>query len=249
MKPRNLFWLCFLCWTSWAVGAEAQTEEETPEEKAELVVIGTETLVPIQGTKSVDGRFLVGWTIRPTKKTVPAVDWETWKRPFPEFFERYDWDEEGSAKADYQIFNYALDRKNSKLLVLPTDWPYHTHKNRGHLLAKWGEPDGTNRYAVIANDARFYTHNLWLVRVRGGQMEQTDLAGPLSDAVLLFLKKSKVRRAKAYGIFFPIDEGTRFNRDSMELPFLASIPKSGDAVTGRIRFRLPDGRVVRIIAD
>ena len=209
------------------------------------------------GTTSPDGLYAVGWTLRPRHDGVPAVDWLTWDEENPSaLLARYPWDREDNGDPPYELVDCVVDLRSKRLLILPSEAPNYPQKNRGHLDVVWGPParGERTRFALVQNDARFYTENLWLVSLNESLsgMNQHDLTKILKEAVTGRLRRRPGARADDYGMFFPVhrngyavDQDVAFKATSVVVPFEAGIPKEdAGEVTGVVTVNLARAEVV-----
>lgn len=217
-----------------------------------VIDCGAEKVVLFVGTNSPEGNYAVGWTLRPKHAGTAPVDWSAWDDETPEaLLDRYEWGSE-QADAPYELVDCVVDLTRKKFLVLPSDWPDWPHKNRGYIDVLWGSAVQGHRHALIQNDSRFYTHNLWLVTFEHAEMRQLDLVPGLTKTVTQLLRKREVSSFDQYGVFFPLRKvewasakGAVFKTFSAAIPFVADIPKSVDdtAVEGMITISLLQGKV------
>src|SRR6266446_753937 len=137
-----------------------------PSDSSQLIDCGADRAVLLKGTEAQDGRYAIGWTIRQRSKDAKPVDWSAWSKQDDDLFaflDRYETQDPERPNTPYELNNCVIDLKQKKMLILPSDWPYFPHKNRGHLDVVWSPVSKDSRYALIQNDARFSTHNLWLI--------------------------------------------------------------------------------------
>jgi uncharacterized protein YecT (DUF1311 family) len=148
-----------------------------------------------QESISKDGRFAVGWTVRPAEKGAKPVDWSRWNAQDPyTVLRRYDWGEyyaedEGPGETPYAAVDFVVDLKSGRTLLLPTDSPYWTGKTDDSTLSvNWGGlPDG-RRFALVGNGQEDAPDtNYWLVNFDKERMRVKDIAGVLAKSVENFL--------------------------------------------------------------
>jgi hypothetical protein len=222
---------------------------------SKIVRFGTETAVLFDGLKSPDGRYAVGWTIRPRSKDAQPVDWAGLKLNFVyKFLDRYETQEPGRPDTPYELNNCVVDLHEKKMLVLPAEWAnWPGNGSHGSIDAAWSSASGQARYALVQNEGRFSTYNLWLVVIDDNGMHQLDLVPRLKEPVLQFLKKRKPSGYERYQLSYPLhSSGTRkisFKGSVAEIPFSAEVPKSMEAplITGTVKVALPDG-VIDLVA-
>jgi uncharacterized protein YecT (DUF1311 family) len=214
-------------------------------------------------TTSKDGRYAVGWTIRPTKKGLAPVDWSGVASEDPsKVLDGYDCGND-ELPGPYEIVDFVVDLKSGKTLALPTDFPNYSGKNRGYYAtaAAWSEEAGGRRYGLVQNNARFFTHDFWLVCMDHAGMRQVEISSILEKKVNHILQDLRPVTADGYGAFYLVNENTSdagngrravFHGALADVPFEADIPKSltaDSAVDGTITLRLADGEVVRVSSD
>ena len=221
---------------------------------SKIVHFGTETAVLFDGLKSPDGRYAVGWTIQPRSKDAQPVDWTGLKlNSVYKFLDRYETQEPGRPDTAYELNNCLVDLHEKKMLVLPAEWAnWPGNGSHGSIDAAWSSASGQPRYALIQNEGRFSTYNLWLVVIDEDGMHQLDLAPRLKEPVVQFLKKRKPSDYDSYQVSYPLHStNTRkisFQGSTAEIPFLAEVPKSMEAplITGTVTVTLPDGDVGQV---
>jgi len=225
-----------------------------------VVDCGGTRAVPFDETVSKDGRFAFGWTIKARHAGVKPVDWSQWSAEDPEkFLEAYVFDAESvapGAAEDYGVVDCLIDLQARTLVELPSEQPNYPGKNRGYSVVAWSEPSEGHRYALIENDARFGTANLWLIRIDGDGVEAMDLAPQLNKAVDPVLREKRPLLVSAYATFFLLassekpEENAAFNGETATVPFTSDIPKSLDessAVEGTLTLQLPEGSVMKTV--
>jgi uncharacterized protein YecT (DUF1311 family) len=235
--------------------------------KGHLIDCGTDKVVVFSQPASPNGRYTVGWTLRPNLKQAKAVDWSKWS---PEqsanlFLEPYNFldpeivgggtaplvDAAKSAPvgpegrgAPYELLDVVVDLKKKTFLPLRSAWPYWPGKNHGELAVVWN-----SHHAVIVNQARFFTMNVWLVTMDETGMRERDLRDTLNDEVVPILKAKRPLTYNSYGIdYWPESnlEDLKFSGPTVHVPFSADIPKSGyESVLGVVSVDMASGRVVK----
>lgn len=244
---RTLAFQLFVAWQFLHVIPHAPAEDAPIQP---FTKYGNDVAVIFPDTKSADGRFAVGWTLKATKGAA-SVDWPSWGTVNPRtWLDRYKWSPNDPV-APYRLENCVVDLMGEAILPLPSDWPEWPNKNRGYIAAAWGDEHDGRRFGLVQNDSRFYTHNLWLVRIASNRMRQTDISGRLSKAVRRFLRLAKGKKFEQFGVFFPVANSeaggrARFARSLVDIPFLANVPKSGPDIEGVISVSLPDAKILQI---
>ena len=234
----------------------ADTAPATTEtDKARLIDCGSDKAVIFPGTESADGAYAIGWTLRPKKKGTPKVSWplldpeDVWP-----FLERYKWDPDDST-TPYSLVDFVIDLRHKKLFELPTEEPYWPNKGHGHLAVAWFPESKGQRYALVQNDARFGTADLWLVSIDSdGDLHQTEIASNLNEFVEKVLTDKRPWLHEGYEISYRTGEGEQgtkgaiFRANEVEIPFEAEIPKTFEVEypSGTITIRLPDATVTKV---
>ncbi len=213
---------------------------------------GAEKVVVFADTTSKDGRFALAWTLRPNLKKDP-VDWSTYTRD-PDgsfsFLTRYATeDNEGDMeKGDYLAVDGVLDWTTKKFMPLPTTVPYFPGKNRGHLSVTWSKSQRGFRFAVVANDTRFSTADLWLVVIDARGQRARNLITAADQAVQAYMRKRDPKDYRRYETSYDADDPrTIFGAASLKIHFDTGIPKDDvNYDDGNITFALPQGIVTSI---
>lgn len=225
-----------------------------PDDQHQLVECGTNKIVLFKGKESPDGRYAIGWSIRPRNEKAMPVAWSSWDMSDDglfAFLERYKIPDSDLPDTPYEPANVIIDLKKKSFLELPAARPHWPHKNRSDLDILWSPISGTSRHALIQCDGRFSTRNLWLVTITENGPSQFDLVTRLNEVVGKVLEKTHPTTAGRYGVFFPlygshfdIPHDALFKPSSVDIPFIADIPKSDDPdspVMGMVTVNLADG--------
>ena len=253
MKP--LFRL--LLFALFAPCLSAQQPPDDPQAGV-LVDCGNEKVAIFERTESKDGRFALGWTIRPNQKKDP-VDWSAYHRDSPlDILEKYPTDDEHPASGDYLVLDGVLDLQQKKFTPLSSKDPYFPNYNHHGISVAWSEARGGTRYAVISNDSRFSTADLFLVRLGSAPAQVVNLSPEANKAVAERMRKRDPKDYRDYETtYYPRDDAdpggtprTEFRQDSVTVHFETSVPKSEvNTDTGRITFALPKGSVQHVDFD
>jgi uncharacterized protein YecT (DUF1311 family) len=217
---------------------------------------GTNKVVPFSDCVSPDGHYAVGWTLYPKDPSAKPVDWSLWKSDqVLDFLGRYDTFLDDDIPS-YLVANYVIDLQTKHLLNLPCNNPYIPQENHAFLQVFWSELQGSTRYALVQNDERFYTDNLWLVTIDQTGMRQIDLAKRIETAVEPIVREKMPLDYDDYGTFFNLCTGGSkspavYQETQVVIPFLSSVPKSNSDkdVTGTIIVRLSDGAIIKAASD
>jgi uncharacterized protein YecT (DUF1311 family) len=226
-----------------------------------LLDCGGDKVVLLDDATSKDGGYAIGWTIRARTSKVKPVDWSSWDAESPnDFFNKYDYidpdiEDPGSAKPSepppYEVFDCAVDLKDKQVLPLPSTWPYWPGKNHASFRLIWSAPAGGTQYALVDNDARWGTENLWLVTARKSGMRETDLSRRLNAVVELVLKAKRPVGYDRYAISWLAngDQKNMFKGSTARLDFSAAIPKEDDTVEGFITLDMASGALGEVACD
>lgn len=220
---------------------------------------GNEKVAIFEGTASKDGRYALGWTVRPNRKPGP-VDWSSYRPDDPgDFYERHPFVGTGNDydmdKQDYQLVDGVVDLRAKKFTPLQGNSPYYPGKNHWGLFVSWSKDRGGIRRAVVGNQARFSTYNLWLVSLKPDGPQIVELSPRADKAVEAYLHKRDPKDYQRYGTSYELGDsardsepsGTVFAEDTVTIRFIAEIPKSErDHDAGRLTLSLATGEVLRI---
>jgi uncharacterized protein YecT (DUF1311 family) len=256
MKPLVLILLVFLALPLWADNATS----------SQLVDIGGgNKAVLIDDTTSPDGRYAIGWTVRPHAKNTKPVDWSSWKPGDSDAIDNFIQTNtpylpgEIDDDSPYELIDGIIDLQKKSFLELPAADPYYTNKNRGYLAVAWSPEGKGPRCALIEIDFRFETDNFWLVTFDASGMHQVDLVQALKKAVdpVLAEKRPLLQNSlqTAYSVSKNAESGTlplAFNGSTVTFPFSSDVPHSPDddsEVLGRVTLKLPEGTVLNVSSD
>lgn len=239
-----------------APSLSAQAPPDDPQ-AGTLVDCGNEKVAIFERTESRDGRFALGWTVRPNRKKDP-VDWSTYQRDDPlAFLEKYPDDVEKPDAGDYVLVNGVLDLRAKTFVPLPGKDPYFPGYNHHGLAVAWSEERNGARYALVSNDSRFSTDELFLVRLGAGPVWIVDLSPEADKAVAKRMRRRDPKDYRDYETTYDprseADSGTprtEFRKNSVTVHFDTGVPKSEvNTDAGKITFALPKGNVLRIDFD
>jgi uncharacterized protein YecT (DUF1311 family) len=228
---------------------------------APLLDCGGDKVVLLDDATSKDGGYAIGWTFRARTSKVKPVDWSSWDpNSTNDFFNNYDFidpdiEDPGSAKpsehAPYEVFDCAVDLKKKQVLPLPSTWPYWPDKNHASFRLIWSPPAGGTQYALVDNDGRWSTENLWLVGAGESGMRETDLSQRLNAAVETVLKAKRPVGYERYAISWlsNADEQNMFKGSTARLDFSAAIPKEDETVDGFITLDMASGTLGKVACD
>ncbi|HWB58489.1 MAG TPA: lysozyme inhibitor LprI family protein [Chthoniobacteraceae bacterium] len=137
-----------------------------------LVDLNRTKIVIMADTQSKDGRYAVGWTLRPLNKKVAPVDWSLWSAD--------DWNalpghyhmEEDSGEAKYTADYFLVDLQEKKTLALPADYKeMHPSAYNGSVDAAWSDEVGEKHHGVFEFNYVGAAGEIFLVSLSGNKME------------------------------------------------------------------------------
>jgi uncharacterized protein YecT (DUF1311 family) len=219
--------------------------------KQPLIDCGNDKVILFEGAESKDGRYAVGWTIRPPNKTAKPVDWSLWDaEDNSKLLDRYVLE----GDSNYDVINCVIDLPQKKILELPFDyWP---DQNRRSLGVFWSSEISGRRYCLVQYEARFETEKLSLIKIEKSGMSQMDLVNRLEKVVRKTLQERMPFIFKKFAISYPesdwddVGYAPAFHAISVDIPFTANLPKSSfDRVTGTVTVHLPEGNVMKVACD
>lgn len=224
-----------------------------------IIDVGTTKAVPFEETVSPDGAYAIGWTILPKNSSVKPIDWSKWTgETIEDFFVSPDSPDDDSFDQKYDVTNCLIDLKRKTYLILPSDQPDYPCKNRGFLVAAWSPVENGTRYALVQNDARFSTENLWLITIDSSGMHTVDIVHKLDQAVEPIVAEKRPVVSSQYETFYSLSGSdmkvlsTLFKGDTAEVPFDSDIPKSetdSSEVDGMVTINLPKATVIKASSD
>lgn len=209
-----------------------------------LVDCGSEKVAVFVGSVSPDGRYAFGWTIRPGRNQTP-VSWAAYDPDKPyDMLEAHPYDPD-KPDSEYQLVDGVIDLRAHQFTSLDSTFPYWPHRNHGNLGVAWSHGAQSGKFAVINNDARFATWNLWLVVTAAANVRVVDLAGPAGKSVDSFLRRQVPKKYDRYAVIY---EDVSYGHGVARVNFEAAIPKSLDdkVVQGVVTVALPAGTITGV---
>ncbi len=207
--------------------------------------------VPFAGLESPDKRFAIGWTLVKVQGESPKIDWQRLGEGVDQFLDLYPPREVTEQDSGYSIQNVFLDRKTENGVVLQSSQPMWPGKNRGHISVAWAPFNENGVVALVSNDVRLFTANLWIVEMQQDGVKVTDLVPKLTHQ--LGQEIHRLTGVRGSGIFFVMEpeQGSPrvvFLPDQIDVFFRAEVPKAedGSILEGFVTLRNYDGEVVRI---
>ena len=224
-----------------------------------IIDVGTTKVVPFEETVSPDGAYAIGWTIIPKNSSVKPVDWSKWTgENIEDFFVSSDTADDDSFDQKYNVTDCLIDLKRRTYLALPSADADYPRKNPGFLVAAWSPVANGTRYALVQNDARFCTENLWLITIDSAGMHMKDLTHQLAQAVDPIVAVKRPIVSDWYETFYSLSDSNTPPRaiaikgEMAEIPFQSDIPKSdtdSSEVDGTVTLNLPKGVVTNASSD
>lgn len=251
-------YLLFGCLLLGVARLAAQQPAPTPAANP-LVDCGSDKVAVFQDTTSKDGRYALGWTVRPNRKQEP-VDWSIYNPDdVGAFYDKYPFvgtgDDDDMAKQDYRLMDGVLDLAAKRFTPLPTDNPYFPGKNHWDVGVSWSPGRTGVRQAVVGIDARFNTYNLWLVLLKADGVQIVNLSPQADKAVAGYMRKRDPKDHARYAAIYELGEpardgeppGTVFMKGKVAIRFSAEVPKSEtDHDGGLLTVAVPKGEVLRV---
>lgn len=239
----------------WLYQASAQQPTTQPSPNA-LVDCGNDKVIVFDETASKDGRYTMGWTIRP-KDQQPPVDWSGYNP------KRY-WDTErkyvtvdgDKSKDSYLLVNGVLDTVNKTFTPLPTKDPYPA-SYRLSPSAAWSDDQQGTCTGLFCVGAEFSTEELWLITIDAQGTHLKDLFPDVEKAAQDYVREREPKNYRIYrlGCILGTQERIRelatvFGDHSVSVHFSSGKPGSQFVdYDGYITFTLPQGTVAGITAE
>ncbi len=243
-----------LCFTLSCARTVAQEPADDPRADT-LQDCGAEKVAIFAGTTSKDAHFALAWTLRPNRKKTP-VDWSTYKRDEPmAIMEKFPISDEDPTAGDYILVNGVLDLTAKRFTVLPIEDPHFPGRNHHGIAATWSEDRQGTRFAVVGNDGRFATNQLFLVHVTPQHVQPIPLSPTADKAVADRMRKRDPKDYRNYETAYELGSDpapasktpSGFQKNSVTIRFYTGIPKddvNNDA--GTITFTLPKGTILGV---
>jgi len=209
------------------------------------------------GMGSKDGRFALGWTVRPVKNGDEPVDWSRWDPTDPDkLLRHYDWQSYGlQPPPPYQAVDFVIDLQTRVTADLPTDNAYWPWKRDCQMVTAWrAGPDG-RLYALVENDYGESTENFWLLKLSGKGMVVKEMTADLRKAVNGILRERRPEVAAAdYMVSYRLKGNEEAEKEGglFDIPFVANAPISDQGefqLSGTATIRLLDGTVAGVASD
>lgn len=218
---------------------------------------GNESVVPFAHTASSDGRYALVWTVRGHRASAKAVDWTSymsdpnsdWLKGYPAFVKDFSPD-------GYDLLNGVVDLAAKKFFPLSTTQPFQPDGNHHELWAAWLDSPRGKRYALVANNSRWSTSNLWLITLDVAGAHAIDLQIAAEAAVRHYVSKHAPREHHGYAVGFFVGKpssggpsaGDPFAGKRLNVPYETVVPRSseGPNFTGHVGVALPSGKILGV---
>lgn len=224
------------------------------------VSCGKDTVVLFGDTRSSDGRYALGWTIRPAAKDAKPVDWARLKEEGLTFLDRYPWEDTENGKATYSIIDGIVDLSLRSFKELPVAWAFYTTSTHGwNIEVAWLDSE----HAIILVNRRFYTEDVFLVRPASDPLEVRRLLPQMNEQVDK-LMQTKRALTSDWCISYDLGEMVTMKKSDAEvmermpckiengvmyMRFWAGFPKgSFEDLEGHLLVSLKDGKSLRAIS-
>lgn len=233
------------------------------ERRYETVRCGKDTVVEFDDTRSPDGRFALGWTIRPVAKDAKPVDWSKLDVKGISLVDDYphnDWTELHE-NAPYAIVDGIVDLSAKSFKELPVSGTFYTNATHGwNIDVVW--LDG--KHAIVLVNRRFHTEDAFFVRLASDPLGVTSLLPKMNEQVGKLIREIRPLAPEmdiSYGL--SEDEETITSRgdtvvdrvpckvenDVIHMPFAACIPKgSFEDIEGHFLISLRNGNPLKAIS-
>jgi len=229
----------------WAIGplifAGQGAEPDQP------IDFGNLKIVLFHDTASGNGRYAVGWTIRPRGKNTKPVDWSLWTstEDTVAFQNRYPWDDDNAKEPSYELADFVVDLKDRTALELNGSWepPRYPRVN-------WSSEINGRTYALLNKDHHFGTRDLRLIVIDHAGMRAINILERTDNALDQYLQK--LRPADFERFFATYYTLQTFNEKHASLSFEADDLKDTTAdseIHGSVTISLPDGQIQNVWSD
>ena len=233
MKPLLTLLLCLVVLTGRAAPRDP--------DDGDLVDCGPEKVAVFGDSVSPDGRYALGWTLRPASNPAP-VNWATYHPNNAVEWLQAQQFETDDARADYLIFNGVIDLRAHRFITLASRSAYWPHKNRGNMSVAWSHGAQLGKFAVVSNDTRFDTVDLWLIETNDAGVHVVDLIDPAEKSVQRFLHQRYRKRGDSLALTYG---DVSFKHGEATIDFEGEVPKSEDnfVAEGTVHVALPAGTI------
>lgn len=271
MKPRFIFGLVL---AALLFPSLLRLNADDDDDHYTLIDCGAGKVVLFKDAGSPGGRYAIGWTIRRIDPKAEPVNWTLWKDDPNDFLDKYNCfdaritgsgmapliDAAKSAPAlssdakvkgpPYELLDCVVDLKKKELLPLHSKWPYWPRKNHGDFEVVWNRDDSGIDYAVVINEARFFTEDIWLISAGDPGMHASEVSHLLNKEASRILKSKRPLTYEAYAIsWFNGDDAGKptFSKNGVRFNFDADIPKmSYETVEGSMTLKLPECTIAKV---
>ena len=221
-----------------------------------LVDCGNDKVIVFDKTASKDGRYTMGWTIRP-KEQQPPVDWSGYNpKRFWDTQNKYLSDDGDESKNSYLVVDGVLDMVNKTFTPLPSKHPYYPAPPRLTPSAAWSDDQQGTHTGLFCLGGISSTEELWLVTIDAQGTHLKNLFPDADKAVQDYVRERDPKNYRSYKLACILgtherlgEDSTAFGDHSVSVHFNSSKPESRFVdYDGHISFTLPQGTVADITA-
>ena len=220
-----------------------------------VVDCGRQKVAVFAGTTSKDGHYALAWTLVPHRVKRP-VNWAAYDPKDPGTFIGSYPTRDDLSPGDYALIDGVVDLRARRFTPLVTTQPYYPQKPEMELHVAWSDDGRGTRFALVGNDAKVRTYNLWLIEADPRKTRASDLAPAADHAVNGFLRKQKIKQTDDYRVAFTAPDPAAnakppagpFQGTTLEVPFQAQVPRTDNAprYAGILTMTLAHGKVTGI---
>jgi uncharacterized protein YecT (DUF1311 family) len=210
----------------------------------------------IPETTSKDGRYAIGWTVRPVAPNTKPVDWKRWDVHDPaKLLRHYDWQTYDPQVRPYEAVDFVVDLRKGKTVELPTKSPYWPWKGDDWKMnVVWLPTSGGLQFALVENGVLVLTEDLWLVGIEKKGFQRTILTSSMKTAVHELLRKLRpmVASSDYESLRFQIEAIKRRDGGFVKVPFIYTYPVSNKrqfGLQGEVTVNLATGEVTGASSD
>jgi uncharacterized protein YecT (DUF1311 family) len=167
----------------------------------EMVRFGTTSYVLEEGSASPDGRFVLAWSVFPTKPTLSAFDWSKWNPENP-FAPLEDPSVEPESNGKYVAKSVLLDLEQKRATPLVSDLCYISKRMEVSSSMSWNIlwifNEGQKRVATIGTHGRRGIVGMDLLTIDGSQVKEIPVLEQIWEFARADLKRRKVRNQDSF---------------------------------------------------
>jgi uncharacterized protein YecT (DUF1311 family) len=167
----------------------------------EMVRFGTTSYVLEEGSASPDGRFVLAWSVFPTKPTLSAFDWSKWNPENP-FAPLEDPSVEPESNGKYVAKSVLLDLEQKRATPLVSDLCYISKRMEVSSSMSWNIlwifNEGQKRVAAVGMHGRRGIVGMDLLTIDGSQVKEISVLEQVWEFARADLKRRKVRNQDSF---------------------------------------------------